>query len=181
MLGALVLLQVAAAGPPLGVLLAVDDPSARAVLRRGLEEQLGEGLAWNCREAQVCLEVAAVPILSGKTNTGWAVAARFSRRLKVSPQWPQEVASPPPQPGQGVVEIIEDTTAGGEVACVPCEEGWAQCRQQLEALRGFAAERLEEVGGLVLQVGPAQSQFLRQVAQQLAAEWLRLRREGGGP
>lgn len=181
MLAAAVLLQVAvAAGPPqVGVVLAVDDPGARLVLRESLEKQLAGQVSWNCREVQVCLELVAVPIVAGKNTTGWAVAARVSRRLKAAPQWPRgEPAAN--KPARAVVEIIEDTTASGELACAPCEEAKSSCQRQLAELESFARERFEDVGGLFLRVGPAQDQFLRQAAQDVLAKMLEELWQGGG-
>lgn len=183
MLLAWVLLQASLAvpAPQVGVILAVDDPGARLVLRESLEKQLGAETLWNCRETAVCLEVVAVPIVTGKATTGWAVAARFSRRLKLSPQWPggsqkQETKTPGP-----VVEIIEDTTASGDVACAPCEEAKSECERHLGELEAFAREHFEDLGGLFLRVGPAQDQFLRQAAQDLLSQLARQLAEGGTP
>jgi hypothetical protein len=180
---ALVLLQtaVATATPQVGVILAVDDPGARLVLRESLEKQLGPETRWSCRETPVCLEVVAVPIATGKTTTGWAVAARFSRRLKLSPQWPGGAEKEEAKPQAPAVDIIEDTTASGEVACVPCEEAEAQCQRQLGELKDFTRERFEDIGGLFLRVGPAQDQFLRQTALDLAGQLAKELAEGGTP
>lgn len=175
-----ILLAQALAAPPIGIVLAVDDPGARLVLRQALEEALRPmPVLWSCRAATLCLEVAAVPIAAGKTSSGWAVAARMARRLAASPQWPGGVPRPGQEPREAgpVVEIIEDTTASGELACVPCEEERATLRQALEAFREFAGSRFEEVGGLGLWVGPAQESFLRQVATNAASE---LRKWAGG-
>lgn len=179
---ALVLLQTAAvAAPQVGVILAVDDPGARLVLRETLEKQLGPETRWSCREAPVCLEVVAVPIAAGKTTTGWAVAARFSRRLKLSPQWPGGGEKEEAKPQAPAVDIIEDTTASGELACAPCEEARTQCQRLLDELRVFARERFEDLGGLFLRVGPAQDQFLRQTAHDLAGQLASQLAEGGTP
>lgn len=183
MLLALVLLGAALTSttPQTGVILAVDDPGARLVLRESLQKQLGGETLWNCRETPVCLEVVAVPIVTGKATTGWAVAARFSRRLKASPQWPEQGEEEKAK-GQGpVVEIIEDTTALGDVSCAPCEEARAACQRHLEELKAFARERFEGLGGLFLRVGPAQDQFLRQAVQDLVSQLVYQLPEGGTP
>lgn len=182
MLGAAVLLQAAmAAGvPQVGVILAVDDPGARLVLRESLERQLASQVSWSCREAQVCLELVAVPIVAGKNTTGWAVAARLSRRLQASPQWPRGEPGGAKTPG-AAVEIIEDTTASGELACAPCEETKSLCQRRLSELESFARERFEDLGGLFLRVGPAQDQFLRQAAQDVVARMLEELGQGGEP
>ncbi len=183
MLLALLLLQATLSTPTsqVGVILTVDDPGARLVLREGLQSKLGRETRWNCRETAVCLEVVAVPIVVGKASTGWAVAARFSQRLKVSPQWPGGLEKPEAKGQKPAVEIIEDTTAFGEVACTPCEEAKAECQRQLGELKAFARERFEDLGGLFLQVGPPKSQFLRQVAEELAGRLLQQLGEGGAP
>lgn len=180
---ALLLLQTAGATAPLqvGVILSVDDPGARLVLREALEKKLGPETRWSCRETPVCLEVVAVPIVAGKTTTGWAVAARFSRRFKHSPQWPGGAEKGEARPQGPAVEIIEDTTASGELACAPCEEAKALCQRQLEELAAFSRERFEDLGGLFLRVGPAQDQFLRQTANDLAGQLSSQLAEGGTP
>lgn len=167
--------------PQVGVILAVDDPGARLVLRESLGKHLGAETLWNCRETPVCLEVVAVPIVAGKATTGWAVAARFSRRLKLSPQWPGGGEKQEGKSAKPAVEIIEDTTALGEVACAPCEEAKTECQRQLGELKAFARERFEDLGGLYLRVGPAQDQFLRQAAQDLVSQLVRQLGEGGTP
>jgi len=181
-LAALLLAQAVTVAPTVGVVLAVDDPGARAVLRGALEEALRPGpVVWSCREATLCLEVTALPVTLGKTVSGWAVACRVARRLAASPDWPAEVPRQElPEGRQSAVEIIEDTTASGELACAPCEEEKQALRLKLAALREFAAGRLEEVGGLGLWVGPAQDSFLRQVAASAASEVRKLL-QGGAP
>lgn len=180
---ALVLLQVATAvpTPQVGVILAVDDPGTRLVLRESLERNLGSPPLWSCRETAVCLEVVAVPIVTGRTTSGWAVAARFSRRLKLSPRWPGEATGQEAQSQRPVVEIIEDTTSSGDVACAPCEEARAECQRQLGEIKAVFGERFEDLGGLFLRVGPAQDQFLRQAAQDLVSQLERQLLEGGTP
>ncbi len=176
---AAVLLQAALAFGPVGVILAVDDPGARVVFRESLEAQFSRGVVWSCREAAVCLEIVAVPIVFGKTTSGWAVAARVSRRLEASAEWPEGFAKQEPHPQAPAVEIIEDTTASGEVACAPCEEAKAQCHQELKKLAEFARGRFEDVGGLFLRVGPGETSFLRQTALDLGAQLQRVLTEGG--
>lgn len=177
------MLQIAlpAATPEVGVILAVDDPGARLVLRESLERQLAGRVAWSCREVPVCLELVAVPLVSGKSTTGWAVAARVSRRLRHSPLWPGRETGEAGKPAGPVVEIIEDSTASGEWACAPCEEAKSLCLRQLAELESFAEDRFEDVGGLFLRVGPAQNLFLKQVAVDVATAMLEELNRGGTP
>ncbi len=180
---AVLLAQALGRVPPLavGISLQVEDTSARAFLRQELTAQLsGLELLWSCGQARACVEVVAVPIAVGKEQTGWAVAARAWRKLSASAQWP---IPPVPQKAENkpLVEIIEDTTAGGELACAPCEEEREQLQRRLGELVSFAAERPEEVGGLGLWVGPNQLTFLRHVAAEIASRFVRQTLLGGAP
>lgn len=152
-----------------GLLLALDDARARAVLREHLERQLSPAkVAGSCRGAAVCLEITGLPIVAGDTKRGWAIAARVSRRLGEAADWPEEVPRESTTQSKTVtVEIIEDTTASGELACLPCEEEKAQLKRALSSLIRFASSRYQEVGGLGLWVGPYQDSFLRQVSMSI--------------
>lgn len=172
MLATFLLLQALLQGgtTDVGLLLAVDDPGARAVLRESLERQLSPAkVSGSCQEAAVCLEVTGLPIVAGTSKSGWAIAARVSRRLGTAPDWPEEVPRDfGSRRNTGTVEIIEDTTASGELACLPCEEEKAQLKRALTSLVSFASSRYQEVGGLGLWVGPYQDVFLRQVSTSIA-------------
>jgi len=166
--------------PVVGLSLSVDDAEARAYLREELSRKLAPAeVRGNCRQVALCLEVSALPILTGGQQTGWALAARLSRRLASSPQWP--VPAPTPKPPGPVVEILEDSTAGGDLACAPCEEEKAQLKEKLDQLQAFAAERYEDVGGLGLWVGPNQKAFLQQVVEQILARLVGPANQGGTP
>lgn len=166
-----------------GLLLAVDDPGARAVLRESLERELAPAkVTGSCRGAAVCLEVTGLPIVAGTSKSGWAIAARLSRRLETAIDWPAEV--PKDLTGQGkvaTVEIIEDTTASGELACLPCEEEKAQLKRALTSLVSFVGSRYQEVGGLGLWVGPYQDSFLRQVSMSIANHFRKALASGREP
>jgi hypothetical protein len=79
------------------------------------------------------------------------------------------------------VEILEDSTAGGDLACAPCEEEEAQLKEKLGQLQAFAAERYEDVGGLGLWVGPNHKAFLQQVVEQILARLVGPANQGGTP
>lgn len=166
-----------------GLLLELDDPGARAVLRENLERELAPGkVTGSCRGAAVCLEVTGLTIVKGTTKIGWAIAARVSRRLGEALDWPEEVPRDLGSPRKTVtVDIIEDTTASGELACLPCEEEKAQLKRALTSLVSFASSRYQEVGGLGLWVGPYQDVFLRQVSTSIANQVRQALASGGQP
>ncbi|MGQ9752593.1 MAG: hypothetical protein ACUVRE_08185 [Thermoanaerobaculaceae bacterium] len=185
MLAPLLLMQalLQPATPDVGLLLAVDDPGARAVLRESLERELAPAkVTGSCRGTAVCVEVTGLPIIAGTTKSGWAIAARVSRRLGEALDWPEEVPRDLGSPRKTVtVEIIEDTTASGELACLPCEEEKAQLKRALTSLVSFAGSRYQEVGGLGLWVGPYQDAFLRQVSKSIANQYRQALASGGEP
>lgn len=166
-----------------GLLLALDDPGARAVLRESLERELAPAkVTASCRGAAVCLEVTGLPIVKGTTKSGWAIAARVSRRLGEALDWPEEVPRDLGSQRKSVtVDIIEDTTASGELACLPCEEEKAQLKRALTSLVSFASSRYQEVGGLGLWVGPYQDAFLRQVSTSIANQFRQALASAGQP